>query len=187
MKKMLTVLVLLALASNAFAQDLHYIGIFSDEMATGCSADATTPYATVVVHFVGLIDTGIQAVSAVEFKVDGLPTAGEALTTPAWNTTLAIGELGVGLALAFNPALDAPMAYLGSVSFFLLADLGVDRTLSVMPADLQSDVWVVDSEAEGYNTYAATGCMFTFNCVECPECCGTATEESSWGGIKALY
>lgn len=185
MKKMMIALLLLVAFSTVASAQAPFIGMFADDQAVICHNDLVT-YQTTTVYFYAILPVDLVAITAVEFRVEGLLGAADALVTPAWNTPLAIGDLGYGIALAFSPALAGPNAFLGTVGFFGLADIGPDVVMSVLESN-DSGVRVVVDDA--YNTIPADGGIFTFNCTTgdclCTE--GTATEDSSWGSIKALY
>ncbi len=184
MKKMLTVLVLLALASNAFAQNDHYISIYADEAGSLCQMDTPNLYQNYLVYVLGTIDSGITGVSAVEFRLDGGPTADQAIITPNWNTDLVIGDPATGIALAFPVFLEPPLVLLGTINYFLILAFENDLTMTVDIAEGMTQITVVDQD---YIEHGAMGCTFTFNCTGECLCCVVATENSSWGAIKALY
>ncbi|MBM4201115.1 MAG: hypothetical protein FJ189_07500, partial [Gammaproteobacteria bacterium] len=145
MKRMLTVLALLALwATGALAQDDSCIGMFTDASANVCNAN-TTVYVTTSVFFYAILDTAIPTTTAVQFKVSNWPAAGLGLITATWNTPLVIGEPSTDIALAFNPPLAAPAAYLGKVDFFPLnpAWIGSNYLMQVVPANSQTQVIIV--------------------------------------------
>jgi hypothetical protein len=189
MKRMFMVLALLALtATAALAQgEGSSIGMFADPSATVCDASVAL-YATTTVYFIAVLNGElIPSISAVQFEVSNWPgTAGQGLITYGWNTPLVIGTPDTDMALAFNPPLTAPLAFLGQVDFFALnaAWIGNDYEMAVIGSyTAPLPIVVRFSDALEIDV---PGTHFTFNCTgDCP--CETATAESSWGSVKALY
>lgn len=183
MKKLLLVLALLTfMVPSVFAQSS--IGMYSDQAMTSC--DAMFPvYVQTPIHFVANMDPAeMTACISVQFKVTNTPDAAVAISTPAWNTDLVIGEWSTDIALAFATPLSGPAGYLGRVDILALSDLGADYELEVVPADSQIDILIVN--ADGAVELPALGGMFTINCSgSCS--CTTATGQATWGSIKALY
>ncbi len=183
MKKMMIALLLL-IAMSSVASAVPFIGMFVDDQAVICHKPIEV-YVATDVYFFALVED-IPAITACEFAVDGLPDAALAIVTPAWATPLAIGTLGYGLALAFTPAVPGPTCFLGTVGFFAMADFGPDYLMSVVETYDSNVLAVVDDE---YNTIAAEGGIFTFNCStdQCLCTPGVATEDATMSSIKALY
>lgn len=188
MKRMLTVLTLLALsATGALAQGNSCIGMFTDASVNVCNAN-TPQYTITSVHFYAMLDvTEIPTTSAVQFKVSNYPAAGLGLVTQTWNTPLVIGEPSTDIALAFTVPLAAPAAYLGKVDFFPLnpAWIGSDYLMEVVPADSQTEILIV--RGSDNIEIGVPGGDFVFNGANDCNCPGTAVEDAAWGSIKALY
>lgn len=187
MKKLLLVLALLALSVNS-ALAISAIGLYADEAATACDAAFSTPYTYVDVYVLALMDpVEIPSISGAQFKVTGLPDGVAGIQTLTWNTPLVIGDnLGVDIALAFDPPLEAPMATMGTIQYFILSALGNDHLMVVAPADSQTEILLVDY-ATATEIGVAGGC-FTYNCTAgCDNCCATPIEDKDWSSIKALY
>lgn len=191
MKKLMVALLLLAaMSSLAAAQTQPFIGMYADDQGVLCQADVTQ-YATSTVYFFAVLPPEITAITAAEFSVDNLPDATMALMTPHWETTLVIGDLGYGIALAFSPAIPGPNAFMGSVDFFVLNDFGPDFRMTVMASNDSGNLVVVDTDFNEVPCETAQH-FFTFNCTgglpygcDCTET--IATEDATWGQIKALY
>lgn len=188
MKRMLTVLTLLALsATGALAQGDSCIGMFTDASVNVCNAN-TVLYTTTSVHFYAMLDeSAIPTTSAVQFKVSNWPAAGLGLITQTWSTPLVIGEPSTDLALAFSVPLAAPAAYLGKVDFFPLnaAWIGSNYLMEVVPANSQTEVIIVRGSDAA--ELGVPGGDFVFNGANDCNCPGTAVEDAAWGSIKALY
>ena len=189
MKKMMAALLLLvAMSSVAAAQGQPFIGLYADDTAVLCEADLT-PFVPMNVYVFAYLQD-IPAITAAEFRVDNLPGVAQAIITPTWNTTLVIGTLGYDLALAFTPALTGPVALLGTLQFLALSDLGADWRMTVMPGLDCNCLVVVDTdyvehacEPDHFLTLNCTGALdYGCNCQPT-----IATEDATWGQIKALY
>jgi hypothetical protein len=185
MKKLMVALLLLVAVSSVANAQAPFIGMYADVDAVVCHNELAV-YANTSVYFFATLPPEILAISACEFRVDNLLTAADAIVTPAWNTPLVIGDAGYGIALAFNPILGGPLAFLGQIDFFGLADIGPDYVMSIQPSNDSGNLVVVD---DLFNTIDAEGGIFTFNCAsgdcECTE--GVATEDATMSSIKALY
>lgn len=189
MKKMMVALLLLvAMSSVAAAQD-PFIGLYADDAAVLCQANVAQ-YVSVPVYVFAILPPAIPGITAAEFRIANMPTAAMALTTYNWNTPLVIGTADYGIALAFAPALPGPNAYMGSISFFPLMDFGPDFRMEVTTSNDSGNLVVVDLD---YNEVPAeAGHWFTFNCTGglpggCDCFLTIATEDATWGQIKALY
>lgn len=189
MKKMMVALLLLVAVSGVASAQVPFIGIFAEDTAPQtCFVDVAT-YVTTSAYVFAVLPPEVTLITAAEFRIDNLPDASLAITTPIWNTPLVIGDAGYGIALAFTPALAGPNAFLGQLDFFALADFGPDFRMTVM-ASLDSDKLVVVDDL--YEEVVAEGGFFTFNCIgglpggcDCEE--GIAADDANWGSIKALY
>jgi hypothetical protein len=184
--KLLSLTLLLTLAVSIQARTfIPFIGMYSDDQMILCEADLPV-FVTTSVFFVVYLPPEVPSITAAEFRVDHLPGASEALITPNWNTPLVIGDAGYGIALAFNPAIPGPYAFLGTLDFFGLVDLGSDYLMTVMESNDSGLLVVVD---DTYSTIDASGGYFTFNCYD--QCyCGeiiTTVEGTTVSHIKALY
>ena len=178
----IALLLLVAVSSVASAQ-VPFIGMYADDQVVVCHTELPV-YVTTSVYFFATIGS-IPAITAAEFSVSNLPGPADALITPNWNTPLVIGDAGYGIALAFSPALPGPDAFLGTLDFFALNDLGADYGMAVLASNDSGLLVVVD---DVYDTLNAEGGLFTFNCSGECECADTiATDESTISSIKALY
>jgi len=192
MKKMMAALLLLvAMSSIAVAQPgvQPVIGIYADDVAVLCEANVQQ-YVSRTVYVFAILPEEIPAITAAEFRIDNLPTAAMAITTFNWNTPLAIGTADWDIALAFTPPLAGPTALLGTISFFPLADFGPDWRMTIMTGNDCDCLVVVDLDFN--EVPCEPGHFFTFNCTgslpgECGCTVGVATEDATWGQIKALY
>jgi hypothetical protein len=184
MKKMMIALLLLVAFSSMASAQVPFIGMYADDQAVICHTDLAV-YVATSVYFIADIGA-IPAITAAEFSVSNLPGAADALITPNWATPLVIGDAGYGIALAFSPAVPGPMAFLGTLDFFALVDLGADYVMEVLPSNDSGLLVVVD---DNYNTIDADGGMFTFNCSTGDCLCveGVATDDATISSIKALY
>ncbi len=177
---------LMLLASGASAANV--IGLFGDVDATQCSKTfGVYVYTDVyIIAILDMIDT--TGITAAEFLVDGVNAgAGDAIVAITWASPLTIGDvLGPdGFSIAFPECQPGPMIHLGTMSFFVLngAYPAPDSRWCVVPTNDSGNLAVVDCQ---YVTVPADGWCFIANCTAGCDC-GIATEESTWGGVKALY
>lgn len=187
MKKLMTALLLLVAMSSVAAAQMPSIGIYADDAGVLCEADVAQYVTSTVYVFAYLND--IPGMTACEFRIDNLPTAAMSINTFTWNTTLVIGTPDYGIALAFAPALPGPLCLLGTIGFFPLQEFPDDWRMTVMPSNDSGNLVIVDLD---YNEVPAEGYFFTFNCTGvleggCDCFVGVATEDATWGEIKALY
>ncbi len=188
MKRLVITLLLLAAMSSIAAAE-SYIGMFDDVQATICYGD-TEVYVTKSVHFIAYLDPEIPAITAAEFSVPNLPESGAlGIVTASWNTTLVIGNLDYGIALAFSDPVPGPLAALGTVDFFPIdaAWIGADYLMEVLAAQDSGNLVVVD---DGFVTIPVLGGNYTFNCSNPDECdCvdSVPVSPTSWSAVKALY
>lgn len=190
MKKSVIAVLALSLVLMAGAASASIIGIFGDTGATTCAKAMNAQYTTQVVYVCALLDD-TAAISACEFGATGVNVPPHIITV-AWDTQLVIGNLltADGVALAFNPPKAAPLAYLGSISYFLLGALPNNHVMQIVPSGAGNLV-VVDYETA--TELDAIGWRLIANCIPGGEygdclCEATiATEDAAWGQIKALY
>jgi hypothetical protein len=186
MKKSVIAVLALSLMIFTGVANANVIGIFGDPDATVCDTDMLAQYTTVTVHFVALL-SDVGSISAAEFGATGINLAGT-MPTVTWDTGLVIGDIMSpdGVALAFNPVLDGPVAHLGTIAYFLLAPQAPDVMMSVVPSGAGNLV-VVD--AADSSTHDAMGWSLVVNCSAGAGCaCDViATDDSSWSEVKSLY
>jgi len=187
-KLMVALLMLAAMSSFAFAQD--FIGMFSDADGTACDA-VLTPYEPLTVHVMAYIPNVPGGITAAEFSVanypgnPGYPTGS---ATETWDSDLVIGSLEWDFSIAFSAPVFGPFAHLGSIEFLEFDDtwIGDDYVMTVMPGNDCGCLVVVD---DVFEIVDVMGGMFTFDCTTGDCLCleSTATSESSWSAVKALF
>lgn len=190
MKKSVIAALALSLFLMAGAASASVIGIFGDTGATTCQKAFNVPYTSVEVYFCALLDD-VASISAVEFGATGINLPPNIMTV-TWDTPLAIGDIMAdgGVALAFPTPKAAPLAYLGKISYFLLAALPQNHVMQVGPSQY-GNLLIVDYETA--TEIEAIGWRLVANCVvggEFGDCLcenSVATEDAAWGQIKALY
>jgi len=190
MKKSVIAALALSLFLMAGAASASIIGIFGDTGATTCAKDFVTQYTTVTVYFCALLDD-TAAISAAEFGATGVNLPPNIITVD-WDTDLVIGNIlePQGVALAFPTPKEAPLAYLGSIAYFLLAALPANHVMQITPSGFGNLV-LVDAATqtavypEGWRLIA--NCQVGGDYGECLCEATIATEEAAWGQIKALY
>ncbi len=192
MKRVLGAFMFLSLAASPEHADGSFIGIYADEFAGSCDS-ITIQYSTITVYFFAAIHPAeFSHLRSVEFKLNNPLIDGvDALVTFHWVAEQVAGDWGTDLFLAFDPPLDGPCTFIGSVDFFILANNTSNHHMEIYPADGQSAIWLVDDDTG--IPVAGEGGGFTFNCTgSCGHCyeianCDTPAEETAISSIKALY
>jgi hypothetical protein len=189
MRKLLMSLLVLALTSGVATAN-SYIGLFAVPGATHCYA-STAEYTTTTVHVIAWLDEDWSGLmSACEFYIENFPEDGsQGVISTSWSTPLVIGYVNYGIALAFNPPLTGPLAYLGSIDFYAVdpAWIPADYTMAVRPSRQSDNLVIVDTLGQ---MMTVAGGQFTFNCSN-PNACdcleAVAIGETSFSSVKALY
>ncbi len=183
MKKSVIAVLALSLMLFSGVASANVIGVFGDADGTICEINASQPYTTAIFHFVALM-SDIPTMSACEFGATGLMGDASNIVTPAWSTSLVIGSLPAGVALAWSVPVPGPVAYLGAVNVFLMAAYPQDQMVSVVASE-DGNLVIVDGEtAEARD---AMGWSSVINCSGGCGCMEIATDDNSWSEIKALY
>ncbi len=185
MKKVLLIAMAITLCAGAAMAD--HLGIYTDQVATACTFSGPYPAApaTVDLYVVHRFSAGAKGSDFKVVDASGLiPASQTLLGTPqylalgAWNTGWVIGY-----AFCYNG--DIPVAKLSFYAFAPPADCA-SISIAADPNAAQGEPLAIDcSDAENI----ATGGVFHFNpngtCTDCGE--PNATQESTWGKVKALY
>jgi hypothetical protein len=193
---------LLLLAPSAFAQDTHgYIGLFHDEEATLCAGDWVSGAYFDVYAVAVITDPGLPGCTVAEFRVDGVPPyAGSAfITLFSYGTPgvdyLILGDpnfFGNGAAINFTAGANGPVIVLFWYNIFILAPTypGDDVLICVKENLDSGKLQLVGLDFE---EYPMDGWCYVANCTpggEFGNCAcddNIATEDTSWGAVKALY
>jgi hypothetical protein len=187
MKKLMVALLLVLVSSSAFAQN-PTIGIYEDMDYTICFGDLEL-YVQKAISVVAWLPPDILGVTAVEFKIDNLPSGANGIVTPAWNSDLVIGDPNWDISIAFPEAQPGPFVLIGTLSFLMIdvSWVGPDHVIMIQAGNDCDCLVIVD---DVFNEHTADGGMYTFNCTN-PDACDcfleTPTEDASWGSVKALY
>lgn len=187
MKKfVLAMFVVMLMAGVANAE---VIGIFGDMDATVCSMPVMA-YVPATVYILAVLDQ-IPALTAAEFGSTNFPEnlgypVGQATVT--WTTSLVIGNIYEGVALAYDAAQPGPIVHLGTVAVLDFGGYNFDNHFAQIvasPANPEATTpVVVDAD---YNVVEAMGWGLIFNCTVGDCSCMVATETSDFSSIKALY
>jgi hypothetical protein len=167
MKKVLLLMVAVLMVSSVAMAD--HIGVYSDASGSSCLVGSGFQSNVTVIHRSLLGATGSR------FKIT-LP-AGSAFF--AFNTSyVPVGNMQTDLSLGYGDCLTGSFV-IGTI----VANL-TSGTISVLPADtfvsiIYTDCTFAELPATGGNAYVAPA---TGNCNE-----PLATEQSTWGQVKALY
>lgn len=159
--------------SHALPDPIDHIGLYASPDATGCDLALGAGESATLEILVVLPNLGDGGLTALEFRVAGLPENGAGgVYTAQWNTELVIGDVASGIALAFSDPLYGPVISIGRISFQAQADgwLGADRRLQVTETLGSHKLVFVDDQ---YHERFVPGSTFTFNCSEAGACpCG---------------
>jgi hypothetical protein len=189
-KLMVTMLMLAGMSGFAMAQD--FVGIFADMDGLSCDA-VCEDYVAVTVYVMAYIPTLPDGITAAEFSIPSLPANlgyPDIQVIEDWESDLIIGDVRYDLSIAFPDPIYGPYAYMGSIAItefnpaFGLS--GPDFVMAVMPGGSCECLQVVDNL---FNTLDVMGGIFTFNCTtgDCICLDSTATEDTSWSAVKALF
>ncbi len=185
---LLGILVLLA-ASPVTAQD-NYIGLFTDTNAELCHMPMGGIGQPVTVEVMAVVPSH-DAVTAVEFRIEGMPESGiDGIWSVNWMTDLTIGNIEDGIAIALPDAPEGPLVHLGTITFIDISGswVGDDHLLRVRESDAGYLVIVDDN----FDSFDVAGGRFAFNCTDPDACtclgtplalCETSTDLLDFGEV----
>lgn len=185
MKKSVIALAALLLVTGSASANL--IGIFGDTDATICSGDLL-PYVPMDVYVIAVL-SDLESITTAEFKIDnwpGSPGYPTGQATASWTSELTIGSIDEDFSIAWSTPQAGPNVLIGTISFLAFdpAWIGADHMLTIAEGDNCNCLVLVDA---AYDTFDVAGWSFVFNCTGDDCGCTIATEETSWGSLKALY
>ena len=178
-RSVLIAIAIISIASLAFAQG-GSIGVFADPGGTACNfVDAGS---LVQVYFFHVNHIGATA-SQWKLDLGGLPWMHLGDT---WNVPTTIGSSVFGISLGYGGCLPAP-SYLGVANFFGSVS-PVCSTIQIVPDPLAptGTIESVDCTLPQPIKYVATGGTGILNSDGTCNC-NIPVEETTWGGVKALY
>lgn len=178
MKRIVIACLLVAsLAGTAYGQ-AGTIFLWSDAAHTSCDTQNTGTL------FWYLTWEGHNGGKAVQFKVEAHGNFIHVADT--WNTPLAIGDAGAGVALSFTGCLSSPID-LGSTIWTGLGTAGVCATVDVVPDPTAPTGQIEAADCTDAKIFPNGSTMTVQSDGSCS--CGAANpvEETNWGRIKALY
>ncbi len=152
----------------------NHIGLYRDPEAQICQGPLDGSSQVVQVRVLAVLpDFAGAGITACEFRLanlpfNGVPPAGS--YTATWSTSLVIGNLEDGIALAWSSPQPGPIVEIGYLVFSSYEQtdwIGPDHTVSVAPALNGSGLVIVD---DNYDELAVAGGAFTFNCSDPPSC-----------------
>lgn len=191
LKKVIAVVAMMLFAGVASAE---MIGLYADQDATICQGPIVPGPPVnyyIIATLTQLADAGI---TAAEFKIDNLPVSdyvAGGLITPAWTSEVTVGDPWTDFSIAWPTPQGAGtgMVLIGTLQFlcFNPAWVGADHLMEFVNGDTCSCLVVVD---EAFVSYDAIGGKFWANCSDLEVCVcveETATQDTSWGNVKALF
>ena len=187
MKPLIAFALLVSLSSSIAKAD--HISVFADQVGTQCTL--TNPVVPPGSNNFYIVHQFNEGSTASQFKVaDTTGLFFIQFTTPY----LMLGVWNDDLSLAYGGCV-VGQHVLGTLSFLWFGTpipTGCTNTLEVVPAPLSAipgQIALVDCALPSGNLEAASGgrAFFSVN-PECgPDCMKLAVEETTWGGVKALY
>lgn len=187
MKKVL--MMTLALTMCASAAMAGHIGVYSDNAGASCALSAlVAPPASNTAYVIHKFNSGT---TAAQFKINDTSTLfATSQTTPY----LSIGTWNTDLALAYGACIIGDHVVLTlNFLWFGTPITGCANTLDVVPAPaspIPGAIAFVDCNSPSNLVEGTGGRLFVGQTsTSCPAggCDPTATSETTWGGIKALY
>jgi hypothetical protein len=180
MKRMLLLaLCFVCVSSMVFAQLPGSIGVFADAAAANCNfVDGGS---LVVVHIVHVSTYGA---TASRFMLE-VSSAGWMHLGDTWDFPTVIGTSITGVSVAYGACLEAPI-HLGQINFLgTIAPPCTYIRIVPDPAALSGKIEAVDcAQTKMFPTGGEGFVNPTFE----PGCgCVVPVEETTWGGVKALY
>ena len=173
-RSVLIALVVVFSASMAFAQ-AGSIGIYSDAGASSCNF--------VAMGFIQIHSFHMNAPGATgcQWKLDHPPTW--SLFGDVWQFATIIGNSNAGVSIGYGACLASPI-YLGVSSYGAAGDPAC-TFISVVPdpSSLSGEIEGVDCAAN--KTFPTGGGGYVNGDGTCN--CDIPVEETTWGGVKALY
>jgi len=186
MRKILTLALALTMCSGAAMADS--VGVYTSAAATSCAV-APTAFGLVTLYIVHDTDGGRVS----KFMVNdllGLTPTGTSVT-PGF---ISIGTYAGGIEIAY-PTCQNGKIVIGTLGYFYqLESMSCARTVQVVPhpgSEVPGEVIAVDCNTPFGNIETAVGGRAWGG--NDSEACGgclpptVATQESTWGGVKALY
>ena len=180
-RSLLIALCVVFCSSMAFAQ-AGSIGVFADPGATVCEAPDMPGLLTLYV-----VHNWTPGSTASQWKMDMGSTVltflGETYPFPT-----VIGNTQVGISIAYGGCFTGPIL-LATINFFANGISPICSYITVVPDPLapSGNIEVVDCAVPAAKSFG-TGGQFIINPDPSTGCtCAWPVQESTWGGVKALY
>ncbi len=188
------VIVVAAMVLFAGVANADVIGVFADDQGGACTA-MIMPYVPVDIFIMAILtETFDGGITAAEFKVTnwpGNPGYPTGITNIAYTSDLIIGDIETDLSIAWPGPQGAGNGFVligsANLTMFDPAWIGPDHMMQVEAGDECACLVTVD---DIFEIHEAQGGLFWFNCSIPEECVcllETATEETSWSSVKALF
>jgi hypothetical protein len=177
-RSVLIAIALISIASLAFAQ-AGSIGVFADAGGTSCNFIDTA--GLVQVHFYHL---NVPGATASQWRLD-VTAAGWSHLGDMMNFPTVIGTSVGGISVGYGGCFPAPIN-LGMANFFGTAAAACTMVSIVPdPASLSGEIEGVDCGVPAVKVFPTGGVGYVNADVTCE--CNIPVEETTWGGVKALY
>ena len=191
LKKVIAVVAMMLFAGIASAE---MIGLYADQDATICYATIAPGAQTSTYVMATLTQLADEGITAAEFKIDNLPPSdyaqgGLVMVTPS--SEVVVGDLWTDFSIAWAApvGVGTGLVLIAQVDFlsFNPTWCGPDHMMQVVEGDTCACLVVVDP---AFQAVDAIGGTFWGNCSNPEECVcieDTATQDASWGSVKALF
>ena len=175
-KVLLLTLAVICISSLAYSQNVGTIDIFGDGQLTTCNVTAGGLFSVYVAH------TNSGGALASRFRIDHPATFNFLGDTPAF--PLALGNSETGIAVSYNTCQTGTFLVL-TVNYFDMGT-GTCEWMTILPDQTaaQPSVGIVDCDEVRWDSQQAGQARVNPD-ASCT--CNVPVEETTWGGIKALY
>jgi len=177
-KTLLLTGVLMLIASMAFAQ-AGSIGLYGDTGGTNCFLNDKTPGLTpyYVVH------TGTAGAAASEFAAPKPACLLAMYLSDGGVFPVTVGTSQVGVSIGYGSCRVAPIHVL-TINYFTQGMTAACCIYPVLPHPVNGGPWMVDCSQVQFPVGTLKGVV---NGNDTCTCAMVPTEDTTWGGVKALY
>jgi hypothetical protein len=167
----ISIVIALIIPLSALA-DMDYIGLFADPAGEQCFTDLVPGASSTIYILAKVPNLGVGGITVAEFRVDNLPPNDDppvGYWTVEWNSTLVIGDIEEGVAIAFSTPQIGDIVELGRITLEPQSDSWVaeNHMVSVEESHSSGQLVLVDHE---FVTHEVPGGDLTLNCTN-PDMC----------------
>ena len=144
MKRLSTVIALLAIMSSSAVAHIGSIGLYTSQAATDCDADFVPFVAQNVYMLYYRSDGGPDGITAAEYQIS-YPAGSVILQAPVWSPSVSVtlGDLTTGMAVTFAGCTGAGQqyVYIGYVPVMALAP-AMEAPMTILTAASSLSAWI---------------------------------------------